>query len=885
MAMSFVQSFSGTASNTTLSAALSNIAVGDVVVVWCGSGKKSDGIPNTAGEAPSFSTSTSGTPANDFTLVAQQNSADARISCYIKEYNSALLPKSVHMGSGWSGNGNHYVIHVVRDVDTGTSPFYVAASPSGPSQTNSPFPITEAVPSSGWPSGRTFTYLSGWSVEANCNFSSAQPAGSVVLSSMQSSGNRGALGTAHLTDTSLTSPNISIIGSLSGDEVSSINIVLVSTSSGTDHPSNESDTSEASDSLGTTKSAVFTEQDTSNASDALSAVKSTSFADTDTSEASDSLSAIKSATSLSTDTSETSDTLSAIKTTTKSNTDTSEASDSLSAVAAKTSGSTDTSSAEDSLSAQKAAVFSETDTSEVSDVLSATKETTESNTDTSSASDTLDTLVSKSFVKTDTSEINDTLSATKSATESNTDTSSVSDALSAQKSVVFSKTDTSEAQDTLSAIKESTEQQTDTSETLDTVSATKSVVLSITDTASASDDKSAAVTANVNHPSNEEDTSSASDTVSLTKEAQSSNTDSTEVSDTLSVEKAVFSEEQDASEASDSLSATVQHLASITDSASSSDALSAPAQKEVSITDTSESGDTKLTIRTITVNLVDTAEGSDLAGSQTDREIILLDTASVSDELSAVGPETREITATIVGNGGIDPNLMTEVQALATIDIWNVALNALGISTLEDTGTVNPQQTLLSNTFPLFRKQFLSDHLWNGAKRTADLTALSIDTTNNAVANRWGYAYELPSLTNSHGLDCLRVFRLNGSENKPNHTGGNPAILTNRWEIEVVTVSGVHYRALCTEESTARIEYVFDVGNNIDLLGPLTQHAMGLSLAAFVATNFGKSASEIAQLEAQAKEAVTAAKGVDGQEGTPQMFGDTSLLRVRSLGN
>jgi hypothetical protein len=90
---------------------------------------------------------------------------------------------------------------------------------------------------------------------------------------------------------------------------------------------------------------------------------------------------------------------------------------------------------------------------------------------------------------------------------------------------------------------------------------------------------------------------------------------------------------------------------------------------------------------------------------------------------------------------------------------------------------------------------------------------------------------------------------------------------------------------LCTEESTARIEYVFDVRNNIDLLGPLTQHAMGLSLAAFVATNFGKSASEIAQLEAQAKEAVTAAKGVDGQEGTPQMFGDTSLLRVRSLGN
>lgn len=279
-----------------------------------------------------------------------------------------------------------------------------------------------------------------------------------------------------------------------------------------------------------------------------------------------------------------------------------------------------------------------------------------------------------------------------------------------------------------------------------------------------------------------------------------------------------------------------------------------------------------------------TAGDSAVAHVQQDVERQISDETEATDSVTLIQPIRREITATIVGDGGIDPNLMKEAQAVATIDVWNVALNALGISTLETTTGNNPQQTLLNNTFPLFRKQFLSDHLWNGAKKTADLTKLDVNTTDQSVANRWKYVYVLPT-------DCMRVWRLNGQENKPVHMGGNSKIYTNRWEIEVVTKGTTggdtntgKYRALCTNEDEARIEYVFDVGNDIDLLGPLTQHAMGLALAAFVATNFGKSASEIAQLEAQANNAITAAKGVDGQEGTPQMFGDTSLLGVRSIG-
>ena len=80
--------------------------------------------------------------------------------------------------------------------------------------------------------------------------------------------------------------------------------------------------------------------------------------------------------------------------------------------------------------------------------------------------------------------------------------------------------------------------------------------------------------------------------------------------------------------------------------------------------------------------------------------------------------------------------------------------------------------------------------------------------------------------------DVLRVLRLNGLENRPDHIGGNPNIDTNRWEIEIITISATNYRALLTNESKATIEYMADIGDaGVDLLGPATQHAMGMALA------------------------------------------------------
>jgi len=218
---------------------------------------------------------------------------------------------------------------------------------------------------------------------------------------------------------------------------------------------------------------------------------------------------------------------------------------------------------------------------------------------------------------------------------------------------------------------------------------------------------------------------------------------------------------------------------------------------------------------------------------------------------------------------------------LALIDIWNTALVSLGVTAVTSTSDGSPQQKLISNVYPLFKQQFLADHVWNGAKKTASLSGLT-DNAGDAVApvSRWSYAYTLPT-------DSLRIWRLNGLENQPNHVGG---MAINLWEIECVvtdegTVNEDTRRCLCTDQSTAKIEYVFDVTDQkIDtLLGPLVKHAMGRALAVYVAHNFGKNSTEIAQLEALAKEALLSAKGVDGQEGTPQIMGSTSLLGVRYI--
>jgi hypothetical protein len=235
-----------------------------------------------------------------------------------------------------------------------------------------------------------------------------------------------------------------------------------------------------------------------------------------------------------------------------------------------------------------------------------------------------------------------------------------------------------------------------------------------------------------------------------------------------------------------------------------------------------------------------------------------------------------EQSAKIDGKGSVVSNLLTNGELMSVEEIWNTALVQLGVTTVTSTGDQSPQATLLLAVWNGgFRTKFLSDHTWNGGKRTAKL----VKYVDNPTGLRWNYAFTLPS-------DYIRAYRVNGKENVPNSfnaasiggSGGH-----NLWEVEVVSdTDGNLARCLLTDESELYLEYIFDVGDiNIDLLGAMTKWAMGLALAAHAAPNFGKSPSDMEMMEMKAQEALVAAKGIDGQEGTPQMFQSTSLLDCR----
>jgi hypothetical protein len=231
--------------------------------------------------------------------------------------------------------------------------------------------------------------------------------------------------------------------------------------------------------------------------------------------------------------------------------------------------------------------------------------------------------------------------------------------------------------------------------------------------------------------------------------------------------------------------------------------------------------------------------------------------------------------ATIDGIGSISAPLLTEGEAVTVVQIWNVALVELGVGTIGTTSDGSSQAILLNTVWEGgFRAQFLADHAWNGAKRTIDLETFN-DSAGDAIAPsgpRWAKAYNLPD-------DYLRALTINGLPMQPNGGMGQ-----NQWEIEVVSDGATPptlKRCLLSNSGTISLEYVMDIGADIYLLSPLVAHAMGLALAAHVATNFGKPPTEQAYIAQRAADALLAAKGVDGQESSPRMFSSTSLLDVR----
>lgn len=249
----------------------------------------------------------------------------------------------------------------------------------------------------------------------------------------------------------------------------------------------------------------------------------------------------------------------------------------------------------------------------------------------------------------------------------------------------------------------------------------------------------------------------------------------------------------------------------------------------------------------------------------------------------SVVDETKTIDTITLAGGSLAvviPNtvtfsapLLTLEEYMSVLDIWNTALVKLGVEgvTSAPTSDGSPQGEKLASAWPLFKGKFLRSDDWDGGKTTALLSLFYHgDGTTMVTPNvRWTYAYVLPS-------DHVRSLRMNGRLNYP---GQKDISGLGLWEEETVTNdAGTKKRCLLTNDAPASLEYIFRVGDaDILLLPDDMRWAMALSLAAHVATGFGKTTTEIEALKADAEEATRAAVRSDNQTGARITVRDSTI--------
>ena len=225
----------------------------------------------------------------------------------------------------------------------------------------------------------------------------------------------------------------------------------------------------------------------------------------------------------------------------------------------------------------------------------------------------------------------------------------------------------------------------------------------------------------------------------------------------------------------------------------------------------------------------------------------------------------------------VDPPLCDLEAYLSKLDIWNVAITKLGgLETLTSTTDGVSHALAMAANWDLFKEQMLRDHIWNGAKTTAQLATFkdSDGTTPVVPVGRWSAAFELPATV---GREWIRSVRLNGRENRPGDKSRSGLGL---WEEEVVWNDvGTGKLCLLCDDTDAKLEYVFKISDNdIDTFMPADmQWAFALSFAVHMASDLGASNADVRDLEAQAEVARRNARRTDGQSGAKTTYVDTSI--------
>lgn len=177
------------------------------------------------------------------------------------------------------------------------------------------------------------------------------------------------------------------------------------------------------------------------------------------------------------------------------------------------------------------------------------------------------------------------------------------------------------------------------------------------------------------------------------------------------------------------------------------------------------------------------------------------------------------------------------------MQICNIALMRLGEPVLGNLDENNKRAIALRNCYDLARDTMIQDHPWNFAMTRASLARLE-----EAPDFGYTYAYQLPT-------GCLQVHGLVGD--------GENVDLSLAYKVE-----GQH---LLTNESSARILYTARI-EETGTYPPRFCSALAAYLAYEISYYISKSPALREQMFKEYQKELMAAKGLDGQEGTPEVY-------------
>lgn len=190
-------------------------------------------------------------------------------------------------------------------------------------------------------------------------------------------------------------------------------------------------------------------------------------------------------------------------------------------------------------------------------------------------------------------------------------------------------------------------------------------------------------------------------------------------------------------------------------------------------------------------------------------------------------------------------------MAATDVSICSNALLMLGAQPINDLSEDNDRARLASNLFEPVRNYVLRRHPWNCAVKRV---ALAPDT--EVPAFDWSYQFTLPS-------DYMRTLSVGESGNEAD------------FKIE----SG---KLLC-EDNPCLLRYIWR-NDNPGTWDDMLVWGMTVSMKAVMAYPITQSASLEQLVEDALRDVLRQARAVDGQDDTPEAFGDSPLMNARMGG-